>query len=770
MEREGLMKMSALPCVVEDAVTALRRAVYAHGYQPIAIWNYDYVDPHVTTPGKQPFGRTWQATRGVQRLDERATNTGVLSSGLRVIDSDLDDDRADVAVGLAGEYLGHTPLIRSRPNSKRKLLVFRGSGPKFNIAALDDAKDLKIEIQGHGQQFVAFGTHPSGVEFEWAEEAPDAFARDELPEATEDAIERFMEAVCQEFGFRILGRDRSPEPEPAPQPPATVHRLPNQSARIEAYVASSLASECENVRNALKGYGNATLNNAAIKMGHMVGAGWIDEPRVINALLGAAVPRRSRQEALRTIQSGLKAGKAQPHRDLEDREEPIPATVIEAAEAMAASKQKTTAAPAADAPALPIDLGAGVDWTHPVGLLAEIADWILETSPMPNRPLAVAAATAAISTVCGRHLYAPSGTSLVVYIAMLAKTGVGKDRPLHAPAEILHASGLGALSKSGKTFAVSGLENMIVDSPCCLATTDELGVNLLARISHKRASTHEQAIKGTFLELWSRVYGKAPFLTTQRAGANSVSVHSPSYTLFGASTPDQFYKALEGGDVANGFMNRFLIAEAAPVSEEDEDVDLTPVPQLIIDSLIGIVPEPDGNLGGPLGVFTALSKVEERKMEWADDGVREAVRAFKKQIRAVVAEVPLGELWSRTYEYAIRLGGLHAVSRGGPGARVAMGDMAWGAAWAVASARTMADAAENLMSKSNYEADLNDVKKAIKTAGTITRSNLLRTIRHLEARSIENITNHLAEAGIIEKLETKPEGLGRPTRLYRWKG
>jgi hypothetical protein len=52
-----------------------------------------------------------------------------------------------------------------------------------------------------------------------------------------------------------------------------------------------------------------------------------------------------------------------------------------------------------------IALGRNVDWTHPNGLLSDMAEWILRSSRRPNRPLAVAAAVSALSAVCGRHLY-----------------------------------------------------------------------------------------------------------------------------------------------------------------------------------------------------------------------------------------------------------------------------------------------------------------------------------------------------------------------------
>jgi hypothetical protein len=104
-----------------------------------------------------------------------------------------------------------------------------------------------------------------------------------------------------------------------------------------------------------------------------------------------------------------------------------------------------------------------------------MADWIMETSRRPNRPLAVAASTAVLSTLCGRHLYGPTMTALNLYIAALAETAVGKDRPFKAPYELLKAAGYGHLHQTLKVFSVSGVEGILIDAPCCLATVDELG-------------------------------------------------------------------------------------------------------------------------------------------------------------------------------------------------------------------------------------------------------------------------------------------------------
>jgi hypothetical protein len=733
--------MVALPLEPEDPITALRRAIYAHGFQPVP----------VKTNEKAPINRAWTLIRGVPPLAHITRNTGINCSTIRAIDIDIDDpDAAQKAVALSIKLLGSTPLIRFRSNSPRRLLVYRGSGPKRIIKTTAG----KVEVLGAGQQFVAFGVHPDGSEFDWEGETPATFSLADLPEVSSEVEQTFAVALIEALGG----------PVPVDFQPSSVVPIRAPTRAIEAWAQAALDAETREVASCGKGGRNDTLNKAAFSLGQLVGGGYLQEADIVSALRNAALACGLAREdgwpaTNATIRSGLSKGRLQP-RQKPERDIEVPVTVVEAAAAMSGARAKKP-------DPVVIDLGASVDWAKPVGLLSEIANWILATSPMPNRPLAVAAATAIISTICGRHLYSASATAMNLYIAMLAKTGVGKDRPLSAPGEIFKAAGMPSLRQSGKSFAVSGFESMMVDNPCCVAIIDELGANLMSRISHRRSSTHEQAIKPLLLELWSRTMGKDAFMTTHRAQSASVPVRSPSLTILGASTPEKFYATLQNADAADGFMNRFLIAEAAPRCDEDEDIETIPVPQIVIDCLHGIVPALGGSLGNVLGVFSPNVEVPERKLEWAY-GVRDAVKAFKKQVNEVVTEAKYGDLWGRVYEYSIRLGGIHAVSRAGAYAELELVDMQWGAAWAVSSAKSMSDAAENMMAKSGYEAELNDVKKEIRDAGVITRSQLLRAIRHINGRDLENITNHLAGAGIVERQETK--GVGRPLVSFRWKG
>lgn len=415
--------------------------------------------------------------------------------------------------------------------------------------------------------------------------------------------------------------------------------------------------------------------------------------------------------------------------------------------------------------------GPPTDWARPQGLLADMAEWILQSSRRPNRPLAVASAVATLSAICGRHLYGPTGTALNLYIACLAGTSVGKNRPLSAVAELMAAAKLPNLHTTAKGFSVSAVEQMVVDHPCCVATSDEIGVNLLGRMSHKNSNTHEMAMRGALLELWSREQGMAPFSTHRRATAASVEVPNPSLSIFGVSTPEAFYGAVTSGSVKDGFLNRFLIAQAAPRAKPVEvSEQARAVPGRISGALLDIVPPGEGNVGRAMGVFSLHGAVTAKRVPWADRQVRESAEAFEEKILALMDGNPdQAPLLGRVYEYSVRLATLHAVSRAGRAAAVTMADMNWGASWAMQSARTMIDGVLSLMATNDYEQKFNAIRNAIEQAGWLSKYNLLRKVRHITARERDEIVKHLTEGGWIRLSQQASKG-GRPAVGWQWVG
>jgi hypothetical protein len=96
-------------------------------------------------------------------------------SGAYALDIDIDDTRAyEVQHLIEDAFGGQVWPVRVRENSHKRLIIFRMDTPcKKRIIKLDDRpRGPKVEWLADGQQFIACGTHPSGVRYRWAPELP----------------------------------------------------------------------------------------------------------------------------------------------------------------------------------------------------------------------------------------------------------------------------------------------------------------------------------------------------------------------------------------------------------------------------------------------------------------------------------------------------------------------------------------------------------------------------------------------------------------------
>jgi hypothetical protein len=87
-----------------------------------------------------------------------------------------------------------------------------------------------------------------------------------------------------------------------------------------AYAQSTLGRLSDELAGTSTGRRNATLNNAAFRMGRMIASGWISRADVEGSLADAAVAcGLAHEEISATLRSGLNAGEKEPHGDLPDR-------------------------------------------------------------------------------------------------------------------------------------------------------------------------------------------------------------------------------------------------------------------------------------------------------------------------------------------------------------------------------------------------------------------------------------------------------------------
>src|SRR5262249_27392390 len=112
---------------------------------------------------------------------------------------------------------------------------------------------------------------------------------------------------------------------------------------------------------------------------------------------------------------------------------------------------------------------------------------------------------------------------------------------------------------------------------------DEIGV-FLKSVTSRRASSHEAAVSQILRTLWGISFAS---MTSAAWATRKTAVFScPALSILGISTPEEFYGALQGESVGNGFLNRFLtLVSEARATDADPVLDPGIVPQPLADEL-----------------------------------------------------------------------------------------------------------------------------------------------------------------------------------------
>lgn len=127
-------------------------------------------------------------------------NIGLQIRAIRPVD--IDCDNIEIVAGLRRVLelrYGPSPW-RGRPNTPRGLALLRAEaspGGKVRLAFTDQhGVPGRIEILGYGNQAVIWGTHPTGVDYEWENSNPFRVAVDTLPALPEADIPLLLEAFA----------------------------------------------------------------------------------------------------------------------------------------------------------------------------------------------------------------------------------------------------------------------------------------------------------------------------------------------------------------------------------------------------------------------------------------------------------------------------------------------------------------------------------------------------------------------------------------------
>jgi putative DNA primase/helicase len=316
-------------------VTARRVALLKLGYEPIPI----------LSGRKRPVFNGWQDVRitippGPDVITPWAdAYPGALSTGIRTrytpgFDIDIRDQGiADqVEQALLNMISGGTILKRVGQPPKR-LIPFRCATPFKKIAATFKAPDdvvHKVEVLCDGQQFVAEGIHETTQQpYRWEQNVGLLnVAHEHLPPVDEPLARRFVtEAsdIMRRAGWTEVGG--KPNGKPTGKTGGETKAAGERGSSI--YGRTALRQECNKLAGMPKDSGrNNALNSAAFSVFQLVAGGELDEEKdkVRDHLFAAAekcglVAEDGTASVLATIESGAKAGRAQPRRSPNGGEE-----------------------------------------------------------------------------------------------------------------------------------------------------------------------------------------------------------------------------------------------------------------------------------------------------------------------------------------------------------------------------------------------------------------------------------------------------------------
>lgn len=610
-----------------------------------------------------------------------------------------------------------------------------------------------INVRGSGGYVIAPGAVlPSGRRYELHGALDSAIA---VPDWLVDIIRGERKGTEQVQNVTVIEPIRLQKQRDVPPP---------------AYLQKAVGSELEKLSHAPKGSSNNILNEVAFALGTMVGSGWLSRGQaqgwVEQAAWGNdAIRRDGRAQMMATIRSGMESGMKSPRPMPEERDYDALAeqgAVIAAALLAHESEVEEIEAPQSEEED---ELGDFPErLTFPGGLVGEMVDWITDTARYPNRPMAMATALSVLGTAMGREWCGPTDSSTVLYSLVLAPTGGGKDHAIDQAARLMTRAGMVDLIGPDDFQSANAMSNFVQRKPLSLCIMDEFGA-FLARITHKNASSFSRDTSAFLRKMWSTKFKL--WRSSEYAQRSSVSVWAPSFNVLGVSVPKEFYAALRGQDVSNGFFNRFFVisTEAQP-QERTPLLSANDVPGGITQALTYAMTR---------GRLTDYKRSPDQEIiptpvRWGIGGEDADVDLKEEIAIRISADEDARDFYVRTREMAIRIATIVGFGKDMRMPVVDRETMQWAGSVALWSTERMYRQFKEYAAETETQALAKEIKRHIRSAKgkRISHSDLLRKLDHrFKSGDVKGVIELLVAAGDVRMEQAEVRGKGRKAVFYR---
>lgn len=441
---------------------------------------------------------------------------------------------------------------------------------------------------------------------------------------------------------------------------------------------------------------------------------------------------------------------------LKEAELPLPSTVVEAVDPETGEIGIPISAPIKRTNELPEHL------TRVPGLLGEVVDWIVSSARRPNRTLALGAAIPVIGTLMGQAIAGPTLSATHLYIVALAPTGAGKDHPLRSIMTILKGCNADRLVGPDEFISMPAVISFLLKKQLSVCPIDEIGA-FLKRLGHFKASAYEKSVTKMLRSVWGASFRS--IMTPEWAAKESKEIKNPAMSIYGVSTPQEFFSALEGDDIVNGFLNRFLLLTSETKAKDtNPELDPLSIPRPLALALAQFRNETNrissDDLTAPIGEDRKI-----KRMTWGA-GAEAVYNGLKIDIDRISRDLELEPYFARTGEMAVRLATISAAGCGRM--TVSSDDMVWGAEIALWSANRMADMAGSYIAENEAQRTHNRVIRIIaERGGRASHRDVLRALKGgVRSRDLKDVIDGLIDSGRVIKHQVSPEAGGWKMYVY----
>lgn len=684
---------------------------------------------------------------------------GIVGGAVAAVDIDIAED-ADLALRiekLARERLGDTSALRIGKAPKR-MLIYRTAVPFRGI------KRHPLEVLCLGQQFLAYADHPdTDAPYVWPEEGLADLDITDLPEVTAEAATAFLDEAYallpETLRQRGLGA-ASPAAEhqrahsqvgTLPAIEAALAWLPNEELDYDSWMRIGMA---------LKG---ALGNDGADSFAAWSAQATKDVPETTARAWASFKPDRI---GAGTIYHLAMARGWQPDTSLRldgslSCEGEHPAVLL----LSRLDVQTDTGG------ATPVN--APFTLAMPDGLVGDLTDYMLSTARRPQPLLSLGASLCAIGALMGRQYRTESNLRSNLYVVGIADSGSGKNHAREIINEVFFEAGLAHHLGGNKIASGAGLLTALHRQPSILFQIDEFGMFLSAAADRKRSPRHITEILDNMTELYTAAGGI--FLGAEyanRDGSNERrDIVQPCLCVYGTTTPLHFWGALQGANVVDGSLARFLILPSdEDYPDENIAMGIRQTPPALIQGLQLVA------AGGGLqrGNLTGKSADQNTAVNPTVVPMTDEARARFKQLSAELTEelraaagTAFTAILARIGENSLKLALIVAVGRNPTQPEIDLTAADWAIGFVRHYAQRTMEAVERHVADTETEAHLKRLKEIIRSAGAkgITKSEVTRASQWLKARDRDEILLTLIESGDITT--GMRETGGRRAMVYR---